>query len=693
MSVNITKNEDGTFSLLKDGIAINNKSYYRINRLNDNSNYFQLWPNEKCFYLYHQKNGKFARNSVTDRDADLFKEIRHYSYRTHSFAAYRSDSSQAHLIYESGDIPKDVFIEIGDESDDESRSRPVKYYYSGQRWCFYNTLAQQFIWPKGSGYLLNENQSLCSRFNNGFFSIYNSDDEVYQLAFYDQEKTYPYEIKQEDGTKVKRQGHLYFFNYRFVLIQPHGKYLTCKAKDGIYYVFDTLAKEKAKRLCTSVDEPIFSNDLIFISSELAKQVFWPQKSKIIENDTWKRDCEFKVCRDYIFVTSHRENVWKVFSLQDGHEVYTDLNIVNVELVGDNVACQVHNPNDVKETVNIADIKHSNKKWLERMAALLNESQNQAVATLRPVKEDAKPIETPPVPVFPNHIDFVISAKAKIRPQSTGVIQLNRKASQLQPNNIILFYDKDANKVFIVRYLHKAYHIIYSKQFDSPLTFSSSIPDSFVSCFVGGLTEENFLEKIKKALVKDDIRRNSISIEKRYSEVTEFLKKKEFKDDLIQKALQVLLPDYFEKEKEIQELSRAKFVFKDVEYSLRPDEVWQVDNPFYKQSFLDKKDYVAVLVESGLGFKEGSELPGTHYEMRGKGKEGDQSYENPSRTLNTNGVIRDNKKRVFLFRRIKDGKIVFFDEVECRGSREEREYHGDNYRIIIKFFLRSKLRSV
>ena len=330
-----------------------------------------------------------------------------------------------------------------------------------------------------------------------------------------------------------------------------------------------------------------------------------------------------------------------------------------------------------------------------MSALLNENQKQ-IETVSTVKEETIPTETQTTtPGFPDHIDFVISTKVNIRPQSSDVIQISKKTSDLQPNDIILFYDEEINKVYIARFLHKTFFILYSKQLLTHLSFASSVSNKFTSCPVDGLTEDNFIERIKSVLVKEDIRRSSISIDKKHKEVTAFLKKKEysFSEDVIQRALQVLLPDYFEKEKEIQKLLCATFAFKDVEYSLRPDEVWQVDNPFYRQRFLEKKDYIAVLVESGLGFKEGSELPGSHYEMTGKGKEGDQSYENPTRSLNTNGIIRDNKKRVFLFRRIKDGKIVFFDEVECCGSREEREYHGDNYRIIIKFFLRSKLRSV
>lgn len=691
MSLIITRNQDGTFCLLKDGSPINDKSYYLINRLNNNSNYYLLWPNEKCFYLYNQLNGEFARNSRNDLDADLFREIRHYSQRTKSFAAYRSDSSQAHLIYENGDIPKDVFIEIGAESNDESCSRPVKYIYSGRRWCFYNTRNQQFIWPKGSGYKLDDDQVLCSRFDNGFFSIYHSEQEVYQLAFYDRGKTYPYVVATEDGSKVKRQGHLFFFEERFNLIQPHGNFLICKAKNGIYHVFNTLAKNKNRRLCASVDEPKFSNDYIFISSERTKQVFSIRQNRTIENDTWKRDCDINVCREYVFVKNPGENSWKIYRLKDAHEVYTDLDIVDVEVKRDNVSCKVKDQYGNTETYNIEDITQFNKQWLQRMSALLNENQKQ-IETVSTVKEETIPAETQTKPGFPDHIDFVISTKVNIRPQSYDVIKITKKTSDLRPNDIILFYDEEINKVFIARFLHKTFFILHSKQLLTHLSFASSVSNKFTSCSVDGLTEGNYLEKIKSVLVKEDIRKSSISIDKKHKEITAFLKKKEynFSEDVIQRVLQVLLPDYFEKEKEIKKLLSATFAFKDVEYSLRPDEVWQVDDPFQRRRFLDKKDYIAVLVDTNARFKVGSRLPGAHYEMEGEGKEGNQSYESPSRKINTNGFIRDNAKRILLFKKV-DNTIVFFDEVECIDSREEQEYYGDYSRIIIKFFLRSKIR--
>jgi hypothetical protein len=497
-------------------------------------------------------------------------------------------------------------------------------------------------------------------------------------------------ITIEDGTKLKKQGHLYFFENKFDLIQPHGKYLICKTKNGVYYIFDTLAKEKNKRLCTSVDEPVFSNDLILISSESSKQVFFPREGKTIENVAWKRGCEIKVYRGYVFVKNTNENNWKIYNLQDGHEVYTDLTIEKVELKRDNVLCFAHNLNGTKDYYNLEDIKSANKQWLERIIAL---NDKQVPAEASPTIEEAKPKVAHSVSDFPDHIDFVISAKATIRVNTPNIIILTRKASQLQPNDIIFLYDDNRNESYVVRYLHKTFHILFSKQHELPLAFAASLPTSFTSCHIDGLTPNNYIERIKNAIIDNDTRRSYISIENKQRAIKDFLKKNGFEDSVIQQALHVLLPDYFEKQDEIQEHSKARFVFKDNEYSLRPGEEWPVDNPFENRQFLEKKNYVAVLVESNFGFKIGSEVPGAHYEMKGQGKDpkDDQVYEGYGR-LSTNGIIRDKKKRVLLFMR-KNNKIVFFDEVECVSSCEEREYYGDNYRIIIKFFLRSKIREI
>ena len=192
MKMEIKLLRDGTSCLYENGEPIINLCFDKIERLSDKiegsngeSNYYLLWQNDKCFYLYHTKKHIFVPTSSGVRTAKSFRVIENYSEETGSFAAYRSDNDLAYLIYEDGVASSDLFISIGAESEDEQRSRPVKYSCNGDRWCFFESKSKKMAWNKSFGYQFNDGLALYKRYQNNFFSVLNPNDKSLTLAYYD----------------------------------------------------------------------------------------------------------------------------------------------------------------------------------------------------------------------------------------------------------------------------------------------------------------------------------------------------------------------------------------------------------------------------------------------------------------------------------------------------------------------------
>ena len=117
---------DHQYQLVEDGKILFDDVFFKIERLNQNSNYYLLFPNESCFLLYNILRHCFAFNTKSVSSAYSFARIEAYSFETGSFAAYRSDVSYVHLIYEDGSYETDIYKYIGPESNDLHRSRPIQ---------------------------------------------------------------------------------------------------------------------------------------------------------------------------------------------------------------------------------------------------------------------------------------------------------------------------------------------------------------------------------------------------------------------------------------------------------------------------------------------------------------------------------------------------------------------------------------
>ncbi len=725
MKMEIKLLRDGTSCLYENEEPAINVCFDKIERLSDiiddangESNYFLLWQNDKCFYLYHAEKHIFVPMSSGVRTAKSFRAIDNYSKETGSFAAYRSDVDLAYLIYEDGVASNDLFIKIGAESADEQRSRPVKYSCNGERWCFYETKSRKLAWNKSAGYQLNDDISLFERYQNNYFSVF-TPDGLLKLAFYDNQTSYPYTLKNSNGDSVIKMGHVHYFNnFSFKTIISRGNYLICEQRRDLYYVFDTTQKKKNRCLCISNDFPKIDGGRLLLTFDGHWQIFNAKSHQTVENQSWDKTCELIIEKPYVYCQDISTLQWKIFSLNNGNEVFTDWQIDSVVRNDNNlVELTVVAPGGQQLKCKSEDVSQAHLEWKDKMQELI--AVNQQTITVSPsvieqsidnelVTEIETDTETDTEVMslginvakentgamfsFPNHIDFILAADAKILPSSPNVITYTRKVtSDLTVNSIIFWYDESKNMVYLVRYLHNTYHIVYSTELSIALGDACLIPTTLTKCSVNNVSEGDFIDKVMASLSSAITTKNLLSIEHRYKTVYNFLSNQGFNNEIIKESLRILIPEYIEKERRIRELPRACFNFIGKDYSLRPDEIWSVEDPFRKK-FLNKPEYIAILVDINYGFREGSEFPGAHYEMKGMGQDQrcDQSFDNPSRSLNENGLIRDNSKRVLLFKKVKN-RILFFDEVTCLNYKIEKEYFGDSSRKVIKFYLRSLIR--
>ena len=207
-----------------------------------------------------------------------------------------------------------------------------------------------------------------------------------------------------------------------------------------------------------------------------------------------------------------------------------------------------------------------------------------------------------------------------------------------------------------------------------------IPKSFTEIGLSGVTEGNLIAKLNEYYTKG----NGETAEPKIEKVRELLHSLNITDECITKVVGLLKEELNEKEKVKLVSSHCDFTFRNEKYSLKVDDVWNLDNPFYRKRFLDS-EIIAILIDDT--FVKSSQLSDVDYEMIGQGKDKkyDQCFDS-----SVNLHIRDKSKRVLLFEQ-QGEHISFFDEVEAAGYHMIAESSLPDSRKVIKFFLKSLMR--
>ena len=322
--------------------------------------------------------------------------------------------------------------------------------------------------------------------------------------------------------------------------------------------------------------------------------------------------------------------------------------------------------EVQEKQEEVQEKHENDKD----ETLANRSEEIEISTKRYIERPQS---------LPDHIEYITSVdKVKFTGQSREFIDCNRACYMLQMKSNILWYSKDDKKLYVTIFKRKkTYQVLYETQLEHSL---SCIPKSFTEIGLSGVTEGNLIAKLNEYYTKG----NGETAEPKIEKVRELLHSLNITDECITKVVGLLKEELNEKEKVKLVSSHCDFTFRNKKYSLQVDDVWNLDNPFYRKRFLEN-EIIAILIDDT--FVKSSQLSDVDYEMIGQGK--DKKYDQCFYS-SVNLCIRDKSKRVLLFEQ-QGEHISFFDEVEAAGYHMIAESSLPDSRKVIKFFLKSLMR--
>ncbi len=713
--IEIRQIANNKYQLIEDGEVCIKDVFFKIERLNENSNYYLLFPNESCFLLYHIINHRFALNEGFAKDAHSFIKIEAYSYETGSFAAYRSDTALAHLIYEDGSFEKDTYLYIGPESNDSRRSRPVQLtgYAKKEnmfRWIYFHGKERKYGWDKKHAYEYYDGTYLSYRFKKGYYSTYK--DGQYKLYFYE----------TADNFRLSKPKSFDFKAYFDSILESHG-YLVCKLHNkSVYRIY----KEdySAKPIASFSSAPILLEDkrmFVCKENEGVLSFFDLDSNMLLENESWDVHSDYEIEDNFLFVKTPGRSTWKIYSRDNGKEVYTSWEKITLKREGDSLRLFVDTDDYSDVEILITGIEKYQLEYLSKLSSLsqpspsdqpITEDKREPTPTEIIAPESQSPqieiksigstplsnvgvISDKNVGVISDKIDFIISlSQISIRPNNT--IICNKSTRGLHTQDVIFWLDKTKHIVYVSRLaVTNAHRILWRKQLDDDkVKLINDIPNKFYEANLSCVTEQNVIEKvsslcqqsveIQKAINDRKEQKNLKELDIRYNKLISFMMQEDYPKEKMDEVVKILLPDWKKPEPPVNN-DKVVFKFNDESFSIAPDETWIIKNPFSRQSFLRKTEIVAVLLNKN--FIEYSDLEGVDYEMEGQGQ--DPKFDQYFSPENANTAIKDNERRILLFKKINNGN-VFFDEVECVGYHMAQEY-GIGGRKLIIFHLKSKCR--
>lgn len=709
--IDILKIAENQYQLQKDGEVLVEDVFLRIERLNEHSNYYKLYPNDSCFLLYNVEKEVFALNQKSAKVAHTFKCTDAYSFDTCSFAAYRSDAPYVHLIYEDGSFERDTYKYIGPESKDIHRSRPIQLTGFAKenmsKWIYFHTKERKYAWNKTAAYEYYEDTMLADRFSNGYYSTCRYG--LYTLHLY----------KPADIIGGTRQKTVHF-SEKFDSITENYGYLICKLHDkSIYRIYNE--NHNVKPLASFSSAPVRLLDKrMFVCKELEGNLSFLNldNDRILENESWLVEDEYEIEENYLFIKKPGSETWRIYSRENGKEIHTGWDKVVLKREGKKLRIFVDTDVLLGLEVAISRIEEFHLQYLSKLSALSREifskqtgnietNQLSVSVTITPKldKQSISQTSIRPVPHvlpnvvgFPDKIDFITSI-SQIRCSSNNALLCSRKTNVLHKDDIIFWYDITNQIAYVTIFLfNKAHRILWSKQLDNfEAELIKEIPGKkFIEANLSDVTEQNIIEKVaslcrqsvtvQKAISDINEQKRQKELDIRYKKLVNFMMQEDYPKEKMEEVVKILLPDWKKPEPPVNS-EKVVFTFNDESFSIAPDETWIIKDPFYRQAFLRKTNLVAVLLDKR--FNEYSDIEGVDYEMIGQGQE--KKFDQHFSPENANTAIVDKNKRILLFKRINNAN-VFFDEVECVGYHTVLE-NGVGSRKLIIFHLKSKCRKL
>ena len=669
--VDVKRNIDGTLTFSYDGFTLP-YVFVKVEQVAENSNYYCLWITEEEFHLFNIRTKEYALKINTYKESKIFSKIEFYSKDTRSFVAYRSDKEYAYLLFEDGEYENYVFKYVGKEL---NGIRAVKGH--NNKWMYYNVLKKEFTFNINKGLLLLDDEELVPLFNLRYYTVYKV-DLYYRLIFFDiqKRKTYysdkiEYFEDSEDNRVIGKlfNRNVYALFKRTNLITPIG-YFNSKPR----YVY-------ARN--------------IFIAKKLNFYVII-DGNKEISNCQWTEDC-FIFHNNYILNKS-KGGIWKLYNFNDGKEICT--NWTNIRYDSELCCIVADTDNQKNKKIAESDIEGLSNLLLEKSKKCFEYTEpniaqqkvcrsNTDVGIVKPQNEDKEvALNTSQYNELPPRIDFLAFVE-HITISQDGYIISDRARKTLSVNDNICWIIQNKHVVAITRFLNTKAHkiIFYKEDVDLNIFDKSSQTKSFIRTNIRIRNGED-------SLICELLKYKNGHSEKLQGEITNNASESTIsmgKKTLIAKGMSgnnvgefVRVPYHID-----ESLSKnvAEFYFDNIAYSLKVNDVWSKPDIFVRRQFVLKQNIVAILLDSTSEKFVKDNI--TYYEIIGEGKDKrfDQDF-GP-----TNSSIRDNYRRIILFRKGSNGDIIFEDEVICVGFRIILAEECDKKsRKIIVFQLRSLLRN-
>lgn len=591
------------------------KTFYKIEKVTDGSNYYCLWSNEgdSSFRLFNVQKQNFAPKITKFEDATLFTEICHYSKSSKSFVARQSNTRLYRLLYEDGWYEPRLFKYVGGECD----MRPVMIYENGNKWLYYDSNKRKFRWSTHDGYTLREGEYL-GDWHNGTFVIHKPGNR-YDLCCYDKlsrkfRKSEYYGIpiynKENDIWIVKQEGcfhivkgekvlsHYQWIENNFIF---NGGYIFYKAsdRDG-YQIFD-------------------GNNCVEICCH------WENIKVHIENG------EF-----YLTADVDGECEKKLF-IQDIKRQWDEILTRSQKLYA-----QYHH-SDIPSTSSsfLSDIQEKNMK--EEISGDVEIEETRSIDNIPDIKQENKPQLTDGKNRLPNKIEYrTFIDNAKI--DNNDFLISTRKCKHVKIGEHICWIIAKNREILVTRFsVGKTHKIIYSTTYDDFYFSHPNVtpPKSIAKINLEDVTESTLIDKLEKTLIDKPKIESSVKLKAEKN-------------------------DYpAENNQEISCIVKDKvdFSFNEKTYSLKVGDVWELTDAFKIRRFLRKKGIVAILLDpSNLVSIEYRTSINPRYKIIGEGQDPkfDQDF------VQTNKAIGENTKRILLFKKERDGLLYFCDEVKCTG---------------------------
>lgn len=594
--------------------------FFKIERLAGGSNYYLLWPDAPMndFYLYNAKKQIYAFNR------QLFKKTEYYSEDSLSFVAYRSDHNYAYIFYEDGYIDKEcVCGYIGEEY---NGVRPIKTY--GGKWLYYNVYMRKTVWKVKNGYNLKEGWSLGKKLDDNCFIVNRADGGMCIWRYNEKAHKIEYHPSIYDSIECTDSSYLLCKKHRESLFE----WFLCRKFRSLsnpqWQTPNFLFKGNYIFYNPSPDEPV--------NGSTGWQIFNKKDGNPALCLDWENirlydwDSDF-----YMLVDTDTEKDKKVF-LNDIEKSANDLKALSQSLYSQSIqekTTDVHN----EEGTNQTDIDEPNE--IEKKDEKCNA---QPIKKKQPFKCEN---------LLPLSIKYCTSIKTSERISRGGYLQCNRRCADVLYKEYICWIVPQNNRLIITQYIRPNTHkLVYYKTYEQAHFIDKKIdlPTRIVPIALEKAQEDTLIEQLEKALTESVLQEDIC--------VTES-------------------PDISDKQMQLSLQGKVCFTFNDKCYTLNVDDVWEIENVFDKKKYLFKKEVLAILLTpTNLVSIEYKQNVNPHYKIIGVGEDlrFDQDF-----FCQINKAIRDNARKILLFKRVAD-RIYLIDEVRCCGyTMEMQTFHSKN----------------